>query len=316
MPLSDLAIRSAKPGEKDIRLFDGGGMFLLITPKGAKWWRFKYRFAGKNKLLSFGVYPEVSLKEAREQRDKARELLRRGVDPSTARKRQKLAQRASVENAFENIAREWIEQQSERWTPDHAARVLQSLEQDAFPSLGARPVNEIETPEILDMVRAIERRGGPGDAAVRGGIPVCSADGAGQAQSRRRPTRRVKNTQGGTPGGIEPGRTAGTVAEDRSLRRALVDPLSVALRGLDLRATRGATRGTLGRIRHGAGRVEHSCRAHENESPASGAPVLASLGDLGRNPPVDGTLSTSIFKRITFIFAAFVGLRVFPNFPK
>jgi integrase len=159
MPLSDIAIRNAKPGETDIRLFDGGGMFLLITPKGAKWWRFKYRFDGKNKLLSFGVYPEVSLKQAREERDKARELLRQGTDPSAARKRAKQSQQASLESSFEFIAREWIGQQSGRWTPDHAERVLVSLEQDAFPTLGARPVNEIEAPELLDMVRAIERRG-------------------------------------------------------------------------------------------------------------------------------------------------------------
>ena len=89
MSLSDIAIRNAKPGEKDIRFFDGGGMFLLIKPNGAKWWRFKYRYGGKNKLLSFGVYPEVSLKEARDNRDKARELLRQGTDPSAARKRDK-----------------------------------------------------------------------------------------------------------------------------------------------------------------------------------------------------------------------------------
>jgi integrase len=159
MPLSDLAIRNAKPGEKDAYLFDGGGMFLLVKTNGAKWWRLKYRFGGKNKLLSLGVYPEVSLKEARAERDKARELLRQGIDPSAARKREKLALRASLENSFEAIAREWIEQQAERWTTSHSARVLLSLEQDAFPALGARPVNEIDAPEILDMVRAIERRG-------------------------------------------------------------------------------------------------------------------------------------------------------------
>jgi integrase len=159
MPLSDIAIRHAKPGETDIRLFDGGGMFLLITPKGAKWWRFKYRHGGKNKLLSFGVYPEVSLKQAREERDKARELLRQGIDPSTARKQAKQAQKDSLESSFEFIAREWIGQQSERWTPSHAVQVLTSLEQDAFPALGARPLNEIEAPELLEVVRTIERRG-------------------------------------------------------------------------------------------------------------------------------------------------------------
>jgi hypothetical protein len=156
--LTDTAIRTAKSKDKPYKLADEKGLYLLVNESG-KYWRLKYRFAGKEKLLALGVYPEISLKEARAKRDEARRVLADNKDPGMVKRQAKLAAKRSVENAFENIAREWIEQQSERWTPDHAARVLQSLEQDAFPSLGARPVNEVETPEILDVVRAIERRG-------------------------------------------------------------------------------------------------------------------------------------------------------------
>jgi integrase len=159
MPLSDVAIRNAKPGDKDLRLFDGGGMFLLITPKGAKWWRLKYRFGGKNKLLSLGVYPEVGLKQAREERDKARDLLRQGIDPSAARKRVKQSLKVDQENAFELIAKEWHGKQSARWTPDHAARVLDSLADNVFPDLGAVPVKDITAQDLLTTLRKIEARG-------------------------------------------------------------------------------------------------------------------------------------------------------------
>lgn len=148
MPLTDIAVRTAKPTEKTVRLFDSGGLYLEISPKGGKYWRLKYRFEGKEKRLALGVYPEISLKEARSKRDEARKILREGKDPATIKQQAKLAAKRAEENAFEFIAREWITQQSGRWTPDHAERVLNSLEQDVFPTLGARPVNEIETPDF------------------------------------------------------------------------------------------------------------------------------------------------------------------------
>ena len=165
MSLSDIAIRNAKPAEKDVHLFDGGGMFLLIKPNGAKWWRFKYRYVGKSKLLSLGVYPEVGLKQAREERDKARELLRQGIDPSAARKRDKQAQKVNLENSFEAIAKEWHGKQSARWTEDHAARVLDSLADNVFSDLGTVPVKDIAAQDLLATLRKIEARGAHETAA-------------------------------------------------------------------------------------------------------------------------------------------------------
>jgi integrase len=165
MALSDIAIRNAKPAEKDVYLFDGGGMFLLIKPNGAKWWRLKYRHGGKNKLLSLGVYPETGLKQAREERDKARELLRQGVDPSTERKRDKQAQKANQENSFEAIAKEWHGKQAARWSPNHAARVLDSLADNVFPDLGAIPVKDVTAQDLLTTLRKVESRGAHETAA-------------------------------------------------------------------------------------------------------------------------------------------------------
>ena len=156
--LTDTAIRTAKPKEKPYKLADEKGLYLLVNQTG-KYWRLKYRFVGKEKLLALGVYPETSLKEARSKRDEARKTLSDGKDPCLVKRQAKQAAKSAAENSFESIAREWIGQQSERWTADHSARVLLSLEQDAFPTLGSRPVNDIDTPELLEVLRAIERRG-------------------------------------------------------------------------------------------------------------------------------------------------------------
>lgn len=158
MPLTDTAVRQARPKEKAYKLADGGGLFLLVQPNGAKYWRWKYRFAGKEKLLALGVYPEISLKEARSRRDKARKLLDSGTDPTAHRRAEKRRQKVLAANSFEAIAREWHEHQRGRWTATHADRVLDSLEKDLFPSLGLRPIAEITPAEVLDVVRAVERR--------------------------------------------------------------------------------------------------------------------------------------------------------------
>ena len=133
MPLSDIAIRNTKPGDKTRRLFDGGGLYLEITPSGGKWWRFKYRFDGKEKRLSLGVYPDVSLKDARERRTEARKLLANEVDPSENRKAQKAAKIERAGNSFEVIAREWFTKQEPNWTANHANRIIRRLERDIFP---------------------------------------------------------------------------------------------------------------------------------------------------------------------------------------
>ena len=157
MPLSDTAIRSAKPKEKTFKLFDGGGLYLEVNPAGGKWWRWKYRFVGKEKRLSFGVYPDVSLKAAREKRDAARQQLAAGTDPGEARKAEKIAQAGA--ESFEAIAREWHAKFSQGWVASHGDRILRRLENDLFPWLGKRPIAEIKAPELLAALRRIESRG-------------------------------------------------------------------------------------------------------------------------------------------------------------
>ncbi|WP_429185601.1 tyrosine-type recombinase/integrase [Aeromonas veronii] len=158
MPLSDTAARQAKFTGKQQKLSDEKGLFLLITSSG-KYWRLKFRFAGKEKVLALGVYPEVSLKEARAKREEARRQLADGIDPSLARKQSKVANRLASESNFEVIAREWHQSQLARWSPGHAKRVIESLEVDAFPDLGLVPVAELTAPIMLDALRKIEARG-------------------------------------------------------------------------------------------------------------------------------------------------------------
>ena len=157
MPLTDIKIRSAKPGDKTYKLFDGGGLYLEVTTADGKYWRWKYRFGGKEKRLAFGVYPDVSLKAAREKRDSARQLLGAGVDPGQARKAEKVAQAGA--ESFESIAREWYAKFSPGWVDSHGDRILRRLERDVFPWLGRRPLAEIKAPEVLSVLRRIENRG-------------------------------------------------------------------------------------------------------------------------------------------------------------
>lgn len=159
MPLTDIAIRTAKPGAKPAKLFDERGLFLLVTPAGGKWWRLKYRFEAKEKLLSLGTYPDVSLKEARERRDAARKLLADGIDPSLSRKAHKAARVLATANSFEIVAREWYAQQATNWVEAHGSRIIRRLERDIFPHIGSRPIADIAGPELLDVIRRIEKRG-------------------------------------------------------------------------------------------------------------------------------------------------------------
>lgn len=159
MPLSDVAIKNAKPQNKPIKLFDGGGLFLLVTPNGGKWWRLKYRVEGKEKLLSLGVYPAVGLKEARRRRDEAREQLALGIDPSQNRKAVKAAQLAESLNGYEIVAREWFSKYSLGWSESNKVKVIARQENYIFPFVGTKPVNQITAPELLEALRHIERRG-------------------------------------------------------------------------------------------------------------------------------------------------------------
>jgi len=159
MPLSDVAVRNAKPAEKAVRLFDEKGLYLEIAPNGGKWWRFKYRYLSKEKRLSLGTYPDVSLKDARKRRDEARKLLESGVDPSENRKATKRAARMAAGNSFEVVAKEWFDKHMAGRSESHKERTWNRLEADIFPWLGKRPVGDIEASEILECLRRVEARG-------------------------------------------------------------------------------------------------------------------------------------------------------------
>ncbi|NKJ47188.1 integrase [Burkholderia sp. SG-MS1] len=159
MPLTDVAVRSAKPADKPIRLFDADGLYVEVAPAGGKWWRFKYRFGGKEKRLSLGVYPDVGLRDARERRDHARKLLANGVDPGVERKVQKAATVERAANSFETVAREWFARYAPGWAKSHADKIMARLEKDVFPWLGSRPIAEIKAPELLGALRRVEGRG-------------------------------------------------------------------------------------------------------------------------------------------------------------
>jgi integrase len=156
--LTDIAVRNAKPAAKALRLFDANGLYLEVAPAGGKWWRLKYRFGGKEKRISLGVYPEVSLKEARERRDEARRMIARGMDPSEARKAEK-AQAVEDEQTFERVAREWFTKFQANWTASHGDRIMRRFELDVFPWLGSRPIREVAPPELLTVIQRIESRG-------------------------------------------------------------------------------------------------------------------------------------------------------------
>jgi integrase len=157
MPLTDIAIRRAKAHKTAYKLFDEKGMYLLVSPTGAKLWRLKYRALRKEKVLALGQYPERTLAEARDLRDEARKRVRDGGDPSAERKLERREQRMRADNTFEILAREWYANQRAKWTVDHAATILRRIETHLFPALGSRPIAEIDAPELLDALRRIER---------------------------------------------------------------------------------------------------------------------------------------------------------------
>jgi integrase len=159
MSLTDTAIKNAKPGAKQLKLADEKGLFMLVSPAGGKWWRLKYRFEGKEKLLSLGTYPEVSLKDARQRRDDARKLLADSIDPGANRKAVKATKAERGANSFEVIAREWFARKSPGWAASSAEKIIKRLENDAFPWLGERPITDITPPELLKVLRRMEERG-------------------------------------------------------------------------------------------------------------------------------------------------------------
>jgi integrase len=155
MALTDTTVRKAKTKDSAYRLSDGGGLYLWMTPAGGKLWRWKYRHEGKEKLMSFGSYPDVSLSQARERHGEARKLLATGIDPMTQRK----AEKAAVENSFQNISALWREHWQDGKSSRHVDYVKRRMDADILPCLGARPIAEIEAPELVAMTKAIEKRG-------------------------------------------------------------------------------------------------------------------------------------------------------------
>ena len=158
IPLTDMKVQKAKAKDKPFSLFDGGGLYLLVTSSGGKLWRFKYRFDKKEHKLAFGSYPEISLSDARRRRDDARRLLANNVDPGVVRKAQKQTKIEDTETV-EVIAREWHEKFKSKWTEGHALKLMRSLELDVFPWIGTRPIKEIKAPELLTVLRRVESRG-------------------------------------------------------------------------------------------------------------------------------------------------------------
>lgn len=156
--LPDLSIKNKKPSDKPFKMADGGGLFVLVSPSGSKLWRLKYRYHGKEKLLSIGAYPAVSLSEARQARDDAKAILRAGNDPSVAKKLKKLSGATISADSVEVVAREWHGLNKSKWSEHHAQDVIYSLEKDVFPLIGNLPVRTITPQSVLAVLRLIEKR--------------------------------------------------------------------------------------------------------------------------------------------------------------
>ena len=199
MPLTDVQARKAVPREKDYKLADSGGLYLFVTTTGQRRWRMKYRFAGKEKLLSFGPYPEVSLSVARDKRDAARRQLRDHKDPATEERKRKLAAHAAAGATFEKVARDWYAAQVPRWSRVNQKKVLQALERDVYDEIGSLPLIDITGPMVLKLLRKVERRGAIDtakrlrqhiSAAFQFGMAegLCEIDPASMIQKALKPT--------------------------------------------------------------------------------------------------------------------------------
>ena len=159
MALTDTAIKQLKPTDTPRKVADEKGLFLLIKPQGSKLWRWKFRHQGKEKLMALGMYPDVSLAQAREKRDDGRKLLAAGVDPMDRRREVKVAQQIAMEDSFEAVARKWWDSWKTARSSRHADYVKRRLEGDVFPIIGHRPVAQLEASELVAMVKRIEKRG-------------------------------------------------------------------------------------------------------------------------------------------------------------
>ncbi|MDC9588374.1 tyrosine-type recombinase/integrase [Xenorhabdus sp. XENO-10] len=159
MKLTARQVETVKPQNKDFKLSDGGGLYLLVKTTGSKYWRLKYRIAGKEKLLAIGTFPLITLAEARRKRDEAKKLIAEGIDPNQDKKQKKLAAQGEISNTFESIAREWYEGRKDRWSVGYREDMMDAFEKDVFPYIGHRPIAEIKPLELLDLLSIMEKRG-------------------------------------------------------------------------------------------------------------------------------------------------------------
>ncbi len=159
MKLTDMAIKKAKPREKVYSLGDGNGLSLIVEPNGSKGWRFRYQFNGKSKMISLGIYPVITLNEAREKRDNARKLVANGIDPSEARKEERNKVSGQSENTFKKITLEWFNGRKDRWSEGYRDDMMEAFENDVFPYIGDRPIAEIKPLELLEVLSIMEKRG-------------------------------------------------------------------------------------------------------------------------------------------------------------
>ena len=164
--LTDTFLRGLKATDKVQKKSDGGGLYIHVSPTGGKLWRMAYNFDGKQKTLSFGAYPAVGLKDARNKRDEAKAQLAKSIDPSAHKQAVKAAARAEIENTFEIVAREWFAKNVDSWVDTHAEKIIRRLENYIFPIIGGKPVNQVSAPELLKALREVEAKGIP-DVAHR-----------------------------------------------------------------------------------------------------------------------------------------------------
>ena len=301
MALTDTAVRLKKAGAKPEKLFDERGLYLLVAPTGGKWWRLKYRFEGKEKLLSLGTYPDTPLSKAREKRDEARRLIAEGIDPSAHRQAVKAARTDA--NSFEAVAREWHTKFSPKWTEKHAARILRRLERDVFPWIGKRPVREVNAPDLLTTMRRIEARGAIETAhrALRDAGQVfryavatgrAERDPSGDLRGALPPV--ISNHHASITDPKEVGRAA---PRHRAIRRLVHHEVCTQACATRVRASRRTAVRSVGRVRPGRARVANTRRAHEDEGAAHRSALEAGCGGPARATGAHGRIRLSLPER-------------------
>ena len=283
MPLTDIAIRRAQPSSKSRKLFDGRGLYLEVTPRGGKYWRLKYRFGGKEKRLSLGVYPDVSLKEARRRCEDARRLLTEAIDPSEHRQAMKAARVQSASNSVEAVAREWFAKHAPNWAQSHSSRIISQLERDVFPWIGDKPVAAVTTYQLLAVVRRVEQRGALENCSSSAselwtGFSLRSCHRSSQARSfcgiarciascERRALRRPDRSQEDWPIAESPGR----------LRSVTHRALRLAVGPTGFRSPRGVAQSRM--VGYRSGRDRMAFYRHQDRHFTSGSPFSASSRD-------------------------------------